>query len=368
MSAEQNMEFETLEKRIVLFLESQEWDKAKEYCEKSLDLNPENAAAYMYALLTELKITSIEGLVESKTDFGNNNNFVNALKFATEKQNEEWTNIYKQSRLNFANGMLEKKPSISAYKKAITVLEQVSDYENADELLSNCKEKLQIKKHRKKTAILSAVSIVLIAFVAVITVFVSNYFIMANKKGRCEEKISTLNSQKAKLDKDFSPVQKVLDEKKKTLSEARLEMVAVGLRIEEIQQTINRYETARQNEVDNYMDNMIDNYYRGYSVYNEREVEGLNRRTNSYDSMIAQMKESLNETRNELNAREAVVNQATGDLEKYQNEKKTEIDKYEKKTADIDKGKKKLNKQINSLKKETKKFPYKFFNKLFKKI
>jgi hypothetical protein len=65
-----------------MFLEDGEWASADEYCEKVLDLEPQNAMAYVGKLLTELRITNLENLADASKPFDNNSNYLKALRFA----------------------------------------------------------------------------------------------------------------------------------------------------------------------------------------------------------------------------------------------------------------------------------------------
>ena len=47
-------------KRAFIFLEDGDWDSANEYCEKVLDIDPENASAYLGKLLSELHVRKQE--------------------------------------------------------------------------------------------------------------------------------------------------------------------------------------------------------------------------------------------------------------------------------------------------------------------
>ena len=59
--------------RAKLFLETEEFDSAKEYCEKLLDLNPQNGWAYFYRMMAENKVgdekllLNIDGIDQQKT-------------------------------------------------------------------------------------------------------------------------------------------------------------------------------------------------------------------------------------------------------------------------------------------------------------
>ena len=74
---------EPLIKRIRLFLESEEFEQAKEYCERVLDKEPENAEAYLLRLLAECEVSSEKQLKNVWLD-KNNKTFLLFMKFANE--------------------------------------------------------------------------------------------------------------------------------------------------------------------------------------------------------------------------------------------------------------------------------------------
>lgn len=53
---------ETLLKRVFMFLEDKDWDEADTYCEKVLDIDPENATAYLGKLMAQLHACSQDEL------------------------------------------------------------------------------------------------------------------------------------------------------------------------------------------------------------------------------------------------------------------------------------------------------------------
>ena len=70
--------------RIFLFLESGDWSKANEYCEKVLDVEPKNAQAYLGKLMAELKVRTKGELKNCEEPFDTNNNSVFASRFNAE--------------------------------------------------------------------------------------------------------------------------------------------------------------------------------------------------------------------------------------------------------------------------------------------
>ena len=72
-------------KRAFMFLEDEEWNNADEYCEKVLDIDPENAQAYLGKLMAELKVNVKENLMKEVETFEGSNNYKKAMRFADEK-------------------------------------------------------------------------------------------------------------------------------------------------------------------------------------------------------------------------------------------------------------------------------------------
>ena len=75
-------DIDPLLKRMFMYLEDGEWDKANEYAERVLDKDPENAEAYLGKLMAELKVRRREDLKNQEQPFDNNKNYCKAIRFA----------------------------------------------------------------------------------------------------------------------------------------------------------------------------------------------------------------------------------------------------------------------------------------------
>ena len=53
----------SLLKRIEIFIDNRDWDSANTYCEKVLDVDPENSKAYLYKLFVEARVETVDELV-----------------------------------------------------------------------------------------------------------------------------------------------------------------------------------------------------------------------------------------------------------------------------------------------------------------
>ena len=82
-------EVQPLIKRIFIYLEDGEWDKANEYCERVLDSNPENSEAYIGKLLVEYKSHNLEDLANGVESFSESKNFQKVMRFSEKKQNRK---------------------------------------------------------------------------------------------------------------------------------------------------------------------------------------------------------------------------------------------------------------------------------------
>ena len=72
-------------KRAFMFLEDEDWKSADEYCEKVLDIDPENAQAYLGKLMAELRVSKQENLKNCAESFDESGNYQKALRFGDAK-------------------------------------------------------------------------------------------------------------------------------------------------------------------------------------------------------------------------------------------------------------------------------------------
>ena len=71
----------SLLRRASLFLEDGEWEKADEYCEKVLDIDPENATAYLYKLMAQHEVHRREELKDCEEPIDDSDYFKKILRF-----------------------------------------------------------------------------------------------------------------------------------------------------------------------------------------------------------------------------------------------------------------------------------------------
>lgn len=94
-----NANIAPLLKRAFMFLEDGDWNSANEYCEKVLDIDPENAEAYLGKLMAECSAKERSELV-AKGSFDTLPNYQKILRFGSEELNEELKGYLQQAKAN----------------------------------------------------------------------------------------------------------------------------------------------------------------------------------------------------------------------------------------------------------------------------
>ena len=144
-------------KRAFMLLEDGDWDSANEYCEKVLDIDPENAYAYLGKLMAELHIKKQDRLEDQAEPFDHSNNYQKAIRFTDDKlkaalagyiehintrnENARLDGIYTRAKNAMSAANTE-----SAYKKAAHLFESIDEYQDSATLAQACYEKAEISR------------------------------------------------------------------------------------------------------------------------------------------------------------------------------------------------------------------------------
>lgn len=150
-----NSNTEPLLKRAFMFLEDGEWEKADDFCEQVLNINPEEPRAYLGKLMAELKIKKEEKLKDSALPFDESNNYQKAYRFADDtmkaklesdikfindrNENMRLTGIY-----NNAKNAMNAANTEAAFKAATDTFATIPGFKDADTLAEQCLEKAEI--------------------------------------------------------------------------------------------------------------------------------------------------------------------------------------------------------------------------------
>ena len=150
--------------RAFMFLEDGDWERADEFCEQVLNLDPKNAQAYVGKLMAELHIRKQDSLKDCAEPFDRSNNYQKAIRFGndqlkatltgyieyinTRNENAHVDRIYKNAKNAMAAAHTE-----SDYKKAAQIFETVGEYLDSTALAKECYEKEEaVRLERERMA------------------------------------------------------------------------------------------------------------------------------------------------------------------------------------------------------------------------
>jgi tetratricopeptide (TPR) repeat protein len=144
-------------KRAFIFLEDGNWREANEYFEKVLDMEPENAKAYLGKLMAEIKVSKQENLKDCAQPFEDNGNYQKILRFGDDALKEELSgyityikerneNDRLTEKYNSAVKAMETATSEEAFKSAAGVFKSISGFKDADTLYEQCLEKAEVSR------------------------------------------------------------------------------------------------------------------------------------------------------------------------------------------------------------------------------
>lgn len=150
-----NVNIDVIIKRISMFVEDGNWESADAYCEKVLDIDPENAQAYYYKIFVNYKAKNREELVGKVPELNKNTNYLKVLRFGDEEIKKELELLDKdiaarvrflnlENAYNSAKALLNNGKSYEDYKKAQEDFTKIKDYKNSAEMAVACQEKIYL--------------------------------------------------------------------------------------------------------------------------------------------------------------------------------------------------------------------------------
>ena len=140
------------ERKMMLFLESREWWKAKRCSEKLLAQNPENAMAYLAKLMIDNKYTVPEQLKRHKTSLENEKYFKIALRYADDELKSELESYNDAVKLRRYEDRIKnkyksaeslmKKGGKNNFIQARDLLVSLGNYRDSFRLIDECEERI----------------------------------------------------------------------------------------------------------------------------------------------------------------------------------------------------------------------------------
>ena len=145
-----NTDIAPLLKRAFIFLEDGNWKDADEYCERVLDIDPENAQAYLGKLMAELKVHKQDDLAKLETSFDENDNYIKAARYADEKLRDKLNSYSDVIRYNADGKMYKISVDLMANAKTkedfinlAESFELLDDFKDSKVLATKCRKKAE---------------------------------------------------------------------------------------------------------------------------------------------------------------------------------------------------------------------------------
>ena len=133
-----NANEESLLKRAFMFLEDGDWSAADEYCEKVLDIDPENVRAYLGKLMAECRACRLGDLQNCEQPFDGSGNYEKVLRFADPKLAETLKDCNSYIIYKGAVNAMTAADSENEYKAAAEMFKTVPGFKDADSLVEKC--------------------------------------------------------------------------------------------------------------------------------------------------------------------------------------------------------------------------------------
>ena len=151
----------SLLKRAFIFLEDGDWASADEYCEKVLDLDPENAEAYLGKLMAELKVRKRDDLKNCVQPFDGSGNYKKVMRYGDDALKAEMESCiqyikdrnhkaYLESVYQEATEKMKSAKTVQEYEEVKQLLITIRAYKDAEVLIAKCDEAISAIKAKKE--------------------------------------------------------------------------------------------------------------------------------------------------------------------------------------------------------------------------
>ena len=225
-------------KRAFMFIEDSAWEPADEYCEKVLDMDPENAQAYLGKMLVEYKVSTLEKLKECAVPFDDSSYYDKVMRFADDKLKSTLHSYIDHIKVRNESARLDgvyiraKKAMSEAntesdYKEAAHLFEAIGKYQDSTALAHSCYEKAEIAREEAEKRAIAAKKrnkiirycILITAILAAIAYFIVTMLIIPSQEYKAASALLTAGEY-GKAEEAFLALGKFKDSQEKA-EEAR---------------------------------------------------------------------------------------------------------------------------------------------------
>lgn len=196
--------------RVSIFLQDKEWDHANEYCERVLDMDPENGEAYFYKLMADLNVSDDKELKnycgKAEKPLSKNKNYNKVLKFGDDSLVEKAKdyNEITENHIAFENvkQKMNSAKTPKEYRQVAELFSQLNQKDWAEKCLNEAetseKDIYSIAKQRMNIATEES------EFEKVSTLFlnISEYKDSENLAGICLQKAEECRNEQLKKEKE----------------------------------------------------------------------------------------------------------------------------------------------------------------------
>lgn len=165
--------------RAYQFIEDGNWDEAKNYYNKVLDINPKCSSAYLIAAMIDIKAKDRQGLVQYEGQIEENNNFIKAIRFGSEEEKKYLKGIVTEAenvrtKIQFDKAIsLMKSNNIRQLTEARNILTRLNNNYDVHNELKQCEKRIaQLLKKRRVTILISLASIAFVVIGSLLLKFI----------------------------------------------------------------------------------------------------------------------------------------------------------------------------------------------------
>ena len=139
-------------KRARIFIEDGDWQSGDEYVEHALDIDPEDADAYLLKMLITLQLHSESALNAYDVSVAANPNYIKALRYSKGKRHEEIASYETQIQENIHARTYQKALDLynaGSYSEARSVFLGLGNYKDAKQQAAACIEAAKLAQKEK---------------------------------------------------------------------------------------------------------------------------------------------------------------------------------------------------------------------------